>query len=265
MTGQASEGGGAAHQRDEYADVPETIRSLRRLDPGSAAARRARDQVITRCLPLAEHIALRYRGRGEPHDDLVQVARVGLVNAIDRFDDARGADFVSFAVPTIMGEVRHYFRDSGWSMRVPRRVKELNLKISAATERLAQHLGRSPSPREIAADLGIGVDEVSEGLLARGAYQPDSMDATVRADGEGAELGDLLGAEDPELETVEGLAAIRPLIEALSERDRSILMMRFFRSMTQTQIAERVGISQMHVSRILSKTLSRLRAQADDS
>lgn len=264
MTGKTHTGGaGKERRRDDYADVPERLRRLRELDPQSRPARRARDEVITRCLPLAEHIALRYRGRGEPHEDLVQVARVGLVNAIDRFDSERGRDFVSFAVPTIMGEVRRYFRDAGWSMRVPRRMKELNLQISGATDRLAQRLGRSPSPREIAAELGIPVADVSEGLLARGAYQTDSMDAAVRADGDGLALGDLIGEEDPELEKVEGLAAIRPMLAELSERDRAILMMRFYGSMTQTQIAERVGISQMHVSRILSKTLKRLRAQAD--
>src|SRR5699024_12846498 len=164
---------------------------------------------------------------------------------------------------TIMGEVRRYFRDAGWAMRVPRRMKELNLQISGATDRLAQRLGRSPSPREIATELGIPVADVSEGLLARGAYQTDSLDAAVRSDGDGLALGDLIGEEDPELEKVEGLAAIRPMLAELSERDRAILMMRFYGSMTQTQIAERVGISQMHVSRILSKTLKHLRARAD--
>lgn len=251
--------GGERRRRDDYADVPDRLVRLRAMDADSEPARSERDAVITRCLPLAEHIALRYRGRGEPHDDLVQIARVGLVNAIDRFDTSRGTDFVSFAVPTIMGEVRRYFRDAGWAMHVPRRLQELSQQISRSAEHLAQRLGRSPSPREIATDLDIPVSDVSEGLLARGAYETDSIDATVGDDGDGRSLGELLGADDPALDAVEGFAAIRPLLDTLSERDRTILFLRFFGSMTQTQIAERIGISQMHVSRILSKTLSRLR------
>ncbi len=202
---------------------------------------------------------MRFRGRGEPHEDLLQVARMGLVNAINRFDIARGSDFLSYAVPTIMGEVRRYFRDSSWAMRVPRRMKELHLMIASSTEVLSQRLGRAPSARELAGELGISIHEVSEGLLVKGAYQTDSMD-TAAVGGEGSlRLSEVLGKEDPELQNVDGYVALQPLLAQLPDRERRILLLRFFGSMTQTQIAERVGLSQMHVSRILARTLGQLR------
>lgn len=248
---------------DDYGDVPETLRRLRGLDDGSRQARRLRQQVIRRCLPLAEHIARRFQGRGEPVDDLEQIARLGLVHAIDRYDATKGNSFVAFAVPTIMGEVRKYFRDSGWSVHVPRRAKEMQLAIGESVERLSQDLGRSPSAREIARDLDVPYDHVVSGLIARDAYQPSSIDAAV-SESEGIRLGDKLGAEDPALENAEGYVAVKPHLEALPERERTILYLRFFGGMTQTQIATRVGISQMHVSRILSRTLARLRREVAD-
>ena len=234
------------------------------MEPGTTERARLREQAITRCLPLAEHIAMRFRGRGEPQEDLLQVARVGLVNAIDRFDADRGADFVSYAVPTIMGEVKRYFRDSGWALRVPRRMKELHLMISRSTEVLSQSLGRAPTASELAHALGVSVQEVSEALLVQGAYSTDSMDAPVSGESGGLRLSDVIGEDDPELENAEGFVALRPLLAALPPRERRILSLRFFGSMTQTQIAERVGMSQMHVSRILAKTLTQLRAQLGD-
>ncbi|WP_182360013.1 SigB/SigF/SigG family RNA polymerase sigma factor [Tomitella gaofuii] len=245
---------------DDYADVPAALRALHSVPPGDGYDRR-RDAVITRCLPLAEHIARRFHGRGEPFDDLLQVARLGLVNAIDRFDADKGDNFVAFAVPTIMGEVRRHFRDVGWAMHVPRRAKELHLAISTASERLAQSLGRSPSAAEVADELGLSIHEVTEGLIARSAYQPDSMDAPPSAGSEGLSLGDVVGGEDPDLENVEGYVAVKPHLDALPERERRILILRFFGEMTQSQIAERVGLSQMHVSRILARTLAELRDQ----
>lgn len=248
---------------DDYSDVARTLQTLRQMPADSPEAATLRDTVITRCLPLAEHIALRFRGRGEPHEDLLQVARMGLVNAIDRFDIAYGAEFVPYAVPTIMGEVRRYFRDSGWAMRVPRRMKDLQLSLARTTEVLSQRLGRAPSARELAAELGIDVGEVAEGLLVRGAYQTDSMDAAAAGEG-GLRLSEVLGAEDPELQNVDGFVSLRPLLARLPDRDKRILLLRFFGAMTQTQIAERVGISQMHVSRILTRTLEELRAALKD-
>lgn len=244
---------------DDYSDVAASLQALSEISPDTPEFAESRDQVITRCLPLAEHIAARFRGRGEPHEDLLQVARIGLVHAIDRFDITRGEDFVSYAVPTIMGEVRRYFRDSGWAMHVPRRMQELHLMIARATEALSQRLGRAPTARELAVELGVSVQEVSEGLLVKGAYQTDSMDAAASGKDGGLRLSEVLGAEDPELESIDGYVALQPLLAQLPDRERRILMLRFFGSMTQTQIAEKMGISQMHVSRILARTLAQLR------
>lgn len=249
------------HSSDEYGDVPETLRTLWSLEPSSREYSDLRDQVITRCLPLAEHIAQRFRGRGEPQEDLVQIARVGLVNAIDGFDADKGDKFVSYAVPTIMGEVRRYFRDVGWAVHVPRRAKELNLMIARGSEQLAQTLGRSPTTTEIARHLDITIEDVSAGLIAAGAYKPDSMDTAVSRDDEGLSLNEKLGEEDPEIENAEGYIAVKPHLDALPTRDRQVLVLRFFGGMTQTQIAERVGLSQMHISRILSRTLGDLRSK----
>ena len=248
-----------ARVSDDYADVVDLIARLREKEKGTPAADRLRDQVITRCLPLAENIARRFSGRGENHDDLVQVARLGLVNAVDRFDPQHGSEFVSFAVPTIMGEVRRHFRDAAWATRVPRRLKELHKSISDASENLSQRLGRAPSASEIAAELDLSVAEVTEGLLARGAYQALSTDSGAADDELGAPLLETLGSEDPEYEHVESYVAIRPALAKLSERERRILVLRFFGSQTQTEIAKQLGISQMHVSRILSSTLAKLR------
>lgn len=221
-----------------------------------------REELINRCIPLADHIARKFSGRGEPFDDLTQVARVGLVHAVDRFDVSRGSNFLSFAVPTIMGEVRRYFRDNTWAMRVPRRVKETHLRIGAAIDSLSQSLGRSPTAKEIAALLEIHPDEVTQAVIAGNAYQPSSIDAVSVGRDTEASLLDTLGEEESQFDRVEEYVAIRPLLAGLPERERRILTMRFFESMTQTQIAQRMGISQMHVSRILAKTLARLREQS---
>lgn len=231
---------------------------------GAGEDRRAelRDELINRCIPLADHIARKFSGRGEPFDDLTQVARVGLVHAVDRFDVSRGSNFLSFAVPTIMGEVRRYFRDNTWAMRVPRRVKETHLRIGSAIDSLSQSLGRSPTAKEIAAELDIHPDEVTQAVIAGNAYQPSSIDAVSVGRDTEASLLDTLGEEESQFDRVEEYVAIRPLLAGLPERERRILTMRFFESMTQTQIAQRMGISQMHVSRILAKTLARLREQS---
>lgn len=245
----------------EYDDVTAAFGVLAQLtDPEKR--RVARTELIKRCLPLADHIARKFSGRGEPFDDLTQVARVGLVHAIDRFDLERGSNFLSFAVPTIMGEIRRYFRDNTWTLRVPRRVKETHLRIGSTVDALSQTLGRSPTAREIASELGIAVDDVTQAVIAGHAYQPGSIDAiSVGRDNE-ASLLDTLGAEEAQFDRVEEYAAVRPLLAGLPERERRILVMRFFESMTQTQIADQMGISQMHVSRILAKTLARLREQS---
>ncbi|WP_237421945.1 SigB/SigF/SigG family RNA polymerase sigma factor [Gordonia sp. SID5947] len=227
-------------------------------DEGDADRRAAmRDEIVERCLPLADHVARRFSDRGEPFDDLLQVARIGVVNAVDRFDAERGASFLSFAVPTVMGEVRRHFRDSMWSIRVPRRAKETSLSISKASDELVQTLGRSPRPSEIAEHLDLPVDEVIDGLMARSAYHARSIDA--EPDDEGRSIRETLGSDDERISQIDEFVTLRPALERLPDREREILSLRFFHAMSQSEIAAKVGISQMHVSRLLSRTLSSLR------
>jgi RNA polymerase sigma-B factor len=251
----------AAHptSSNEYQHLAPLFDEFAALPPDDPRRSEIRDELVTGHLPLAEHIAQRFSGRGMAREDLVQVATVGLINAVDRFDVERGSDFLSFAVPTVMGEVRRHFRDSGWLVRVPRRLKELHLSISSASTDLAQRLGRAPTPSEIAAHLGISQDEVYEGLEAGNAYHSMSLDEVLSGDTENLALGDTLGEEDAGLAGVENHEALLPLLRELPERERRILGLRFVHNMTQTQIAERVGVSQMHVSRLLARTLQRLR------
>ena len=237
------------------------FRTLQELPEASSTFIRQRDAIVERCLPLADHIARRFDGRGEPRDDLVQVARVGLVNAVIRFDVDAGSDFVSFAVPTIMGEVRRHFRDNSWSVKVPRRLKELHLRLGAATAEMSQRLGRAPTPSELAAELEMDRDEVVEGLIAGSSYNTLSIDGAGGGTEEAPAIADTLGDVDLNLDQIENRESLRPLLASLPERERQVLLLRFFESMTQTQIAERVGISQMHVSRLLAKSLTRLRDQ----
>ncbi|RBO96187.1 RNA polymerase sigma factor SigF [Nocardia puris] len=248
-----------ARKSSGYDDVGALFEKLSAREPGTPEHAAVRDELISRCIPLADHIARKFSGRGEPFDDLTQVARVGLVHAVDRFDVSRGSNFLSFAVPTIMGEVRRYFRDNTWAMRVPRRVKETHLRIGSAIDTLSQTLGRSPTAKEIAAELDVDPDEVTQAVIAGNAYQPSSIDAAALGRDTDASLLDTLGEEESQFDRVEEYVAIRPLLAGLPERERRILTMRFFESMTQTQIAQQMGISQMHVSRILAKTLARLR------
>ncbi|MET8425894.1 RNA polymerase sigma factor SigF [Nocardia sp. NPDC004860] len=261
-TVDADEAEEVARSVSGYDDVTTLFAELAAAAPESGRRAALRTELINRCIPLADHIARKFSGRGEPFDDLTQVARVGLVHAVDRFDISRGSNFLSFAVPTIMGEVRRYFRDNTWAMRVPRRVKETHLRIGSAIDALSQQLGRSPTAKEIAAALEIDADEVTQAVIAGNAYQPSSIDAVSVGRDTEASLLDTLGEEESQFDRVEEYVAIRPLLAGLPERERRILTMRFFESMTQTQIAQQMGISQMHVSRILSKTLARLREQS---
>ena len=219
---------------------------------------RARENIVRRCMALAEHIAHRFDGRGEPREDIAQVARLGLVNAVNRFDVDCGSDFVSFAVPTIMGEVRRHFRDNSWAVKVPRRLKELHLQLGAATADMSQRLGRAPTPSELAAELDLEREEVVEALIAGSGYNTLSIDSGG-VDDDTPPLTETLGSQDANLDRIENHEALRPLLDALPERERTVVVLRFFESLTQSQIAERVGISQMHVSRLLARTLARLR------
>ncbi len=255
----------ATRQADDYAHCEPLFQEMFSLPDDSPQRQELRDRLVTELLPLAEHIATRFSGRGEPREDLVQVARIGLINAVDRFDPGRGHDFLSFAVPTIMGEVRRHFRDTGWSVRVPRRLKELHVSLSQGTAALSQTLGRAPTPTELAQYLNLEVNDVREGLLAGQAYQTLSVDKPVHDDNTDAlSLADTIGEEDHEMTLVENHEALQPLLRELPKRERAILVMRFFGGYTQTQIAERVGISQMHVSRLLSQTLEQLRGKLSE-
>jgi RNA polymerase sigma-B factor len=245
----------------EYADVTDMFRRLATLDERSVAYRRQRDVIIERCLPLANHIARRFNNRGEPFEDLVQVARVGLLNAVNRFDADNGADFLAFAVPTMMGEVRRHFRDHGWSVKVPRRLKELNSQLKKSREALSQQLGRAPTASEIATHLGIDREEVVQAQIASSAYSTLSSDAPAGSgdDHDSQSVSNTFGDLDANLDKVLDVETVRPLLAALPQREQTVLKLRFFDNMTQTQIAERLGISQMHVSRLLARSLATLR------
>jgi RNA polymerase sigma-B factor len=228
-------------------------------DPESQPHALARDSLVELHLPLVEHLARRFAGRGEPLDDLVQVGTIGLIKAVDRFDLERGVEFSTYATPTIVGEIKRHFRDKGWAVRVPRRLQELRLSLSSATEELSHALGRAPTVAEIATKLGVSEDDVLEGLESANAYSTISLDAGVDDDGSPAAVLDTIGIEDEALEGVEYRESLRPLLAELSPRERQILVLRFFRNMTQSQIAAEIGISQMHVSRLLARTLAQLR------
>jgi RNA polymerase sigma-B factor len=247
----------------EYAELTPLFAQLANPATSPEERTRLRDRLVTEYLPVAEHIARKFRNRGQPEEDLKQVATVGLINAVDRFDAERGNDFLSFAVPTITGEIRRYFRDATWSVRVPRRLKELHAALSTAAARLSQELGRSAKPSELAAELGLPIDEVYEGLQAGLAYHSDSLDEQPGDDGP-SKAASQLGGLDGDLSLVEDREALYPALAQLPEREASIVVMRFFGNLTQTQIAERVGISQMHVSRLLAGSLRTLRTILND-
>lgn len=216
-----------------------------------------RDRAVEVAYPLVEYLARRFAGRGEPLEDLVQVASVGLLKTVDRFDPERGVRFSTFATPTILGELKRHFRDTGWAMHVPRRLKERALQIRSLTEELIQQEGRSPTAGELAERAGLSVEEVLEALEASAGYSLESLDAP-RAD-DGPELN--VGAEDASLDLMERWTSVAGHLRELDPRAREVLYLRFVRGMTQSQIGQEMGYSQMHVSRILRTTLARLRAQ----
>jgi RNA polymerase sigma-B factor len=217
-----------------------------------------RDELIEEFMPLARHLAARYSG-SEPQEDLVQVACVGLIKAVDRFDGSRGNAFSSFAVPTILGELRRHFRDRGWSIRPPRDVQERVLKVEKAQAELPAKLGHTPTVAEIAEVLQLSDDEVLEALHAAQGHYANSLDAPTSSDDDVQSLGDRIGEDDPRYDVVESVVTLSPELRAIPHRDREILRLRFMEDLTQREIAERVGLSQMHVSRILRATLDRLR------
>ncbi|MFF5450042.1 SigB/SigF/SigG family RNA polymerase sigma factor [Streptomyces sp. NPDC012950] len=231
---------------------------LRELPEGSPQKAELRNRLVRMHLPLVEHLARRFRNRGEPLDDLTQVATIGLIKSVDRFDPERGVEFSTYATPTVVGEIKRHFRDKGWAVRVPRRLQELRLSLTTATAELSQQHGRSPTVHELAERLGISEEEVLEGLESANAYSTLSLDVPD-TDDESPAVADTLGAEDEALEGVEYRESLKPLLEDLPPREKRILLLRFFGNMTQSQIAQEVGISQMHVSRLLARTLAQLR------
>jgi RNA polymerase sigma-B factor len=252
-----SPGMGVGVDRDR---TRELFARLTALSADSPERQPVRDALVEQHLPLVEHLARRFRNRGEPYDDLVQVATIGLIKSVDRFDPERGVEFSTYATPTIVGEIKRHFRDKGWAVRVPRRLQELRLSLTAATSELSQRNGRSPTVAELAAHLRLSEEEVLEGLESANAYSTLSLDAGDQGgEEEGVAVVDTLGVEDEGLEGVEYRESLKPLLEQLPSREKKILMLRFFRNMTQSEIAHEVGISQMHVSRLLARTLAQLR------
>ena len=252
---------GTAAQREAPDRGEVTARLLDRISQtGDELERqRLRDEVVVLNMGVARAIAARYRDRGLAMDDLMQAAYVGLVKAVQGFDPAYERDFLSYAVPTVTGELKRYFRDFGWTVRPPRRVQELQSQISRASSELSQTLHRSPRPSEVADYLGVEVEAVIEALAADGCFTPASLDVPVGESGD-TSLGDLLGDDDSDMARAEARVLLAPAVRALSERDRRILELRFFRGWTQEQIAGDIGVTQMQVSRLLARILSDLRA-----
>jgi len=248
--------------RNGYEHLAAVFAEYCRLPASDPRRARLRADLIGGYRPVAQHIARKYAHRGENLDDLEQVATLGLILAVDRFEPQRGVDFLSFAVPTIAGEVLRHYRDRSTTIRVPRRLRELHGAIYDTAAELGQRLGRAARPSEIAAHLGVDVEIVLDGLAAQGAAHTFSLDEPAWDDdgpGDQTRFGAVLGQLEPEFDLVEQREALAPLVAALPERERTILLLRFFGGLTQSEIGDRIGISQMHVSRLLSRTLTSLR------
>jgi RNA polymerase sigma-B factor len=238
-------------------DALSLFAELAGLPEDSPRRRALRDELIEMHLPLVDYLARRFGGRGEPHDDLVQVGTIGLIKAVDRFDVGRGVEFSTYATPTIIGEIKRHFRDKGWTIRVPRRLQELRSSIASARADLTQELERAPTARELANRLKVSEDEVLLALEAANAYSTVSLDASPGQDM--PTVGEAIGSEDAAIAGVDDRESIRPLLSSLPDREKRLLTLRFFGNLTQSQIAAEMGISQMHVSRLLSRTLAQLR------
>jgi RNA polymerase sigma-B factor len=247
------------HATRERGRARELFERLSALPEGDEERQRIRGELVELHLPLVEYLARRFRNRGEWLDDLTQVATIGLIKSIDRFDLSRGVEFSTYATPTIVGEIKRHFRDKGWAVRVPRRLQELKLALTKAISDLAQRLGRAPTVAELAGHLQMSEEEVLEGLESANAYSTVSLDAPDSGDEDAPAVAESLGMLDDALEGVEYRESLKPLLERLPPREKKILMLRFFGNMTQSQIATELGISQMHVSRLLARTLAQLR------
>ena len=219
-----------------------------------------RDELVKAHIGLAEYLARRFANRGEPLDDLVQVALIGLVKAVNRFDPNRGVEFSTYATHTIAGELKRHFRDKGWAVRAPRRMQELYLTLTQVVGSLGQQLGRSPTIAELASETQVSEEEVLEALEAGQAYRFASLDVPKGGSEDGDTIGEGLGEDDPDLANAESRVVLSPLMAKLPARQRQIIRLRFFEGLTQSEIASRLGISQMHVSRLLARSVAELRA-----
>jgi RNA polymerase sigma-B factor len=252
-----------ADPADRTEQRAETMRVLRRmvaLPPDDPERLRLRDEVVEDHMPYARHIAQRYGGRGGSGEDFEQVAYLGLVKAVDNFDPEFGTGFLGYATPMIIGEIKRYFRDATWGVHVPRRMQELSGALRKATDTLTHDLGREPTIAELAAHLGAEPEEIVEAIDAAGAYTTASLDHPVNTDEQGASLLDFMGEEDSRFEAVIDRQVLTELLTTLGERDKRILLMRYFRGMTQAEIGEELGVSQMQISRLLTRILRELRA-----
>ncbi|WP_413755684.1 RNA polymerase sigma factor SigF [Streptomyces sp. MMBL 11-3] len=255
----------ARTKQHPHDDAPDTAAAFERLAalPDGEERQALRDRLVRDWLPMANRIALRYRGRGESVEDLTQVAALGLVKAVDRYDPERGNAFESYAIPTITGEIKRHFRDHMWVLHVPRRVQDLRNRVRAAAKELSQTIpGRRPTVAEIAAHAGMSEVDVQAGFEALDSFTALSLDAELPGSDDGYALGDALGVSDTGFDLVVDREAVKPCIAALPERERTILYLRFFGGMTQGRIAEHLGISQMHVSRLLSGCCAKVRDEA---
>ena len=244
---------------DERADRTQEL-LLRCVDASADELAYLHDEIVLLNIEVAESIVMRYRNRGVPSDDLVQVACLGLVKAARGFDPVKSDNFLGYAVPTILGEVKRFFRDNAWTVRPPRRIQELQAEIAAASSQLMQDSGRVPTPRDVAELLELDVKEVVEALSADGCFSPTSLDRPPR-EGESTPLTDALGDDDPGYAHTEAVVALQPLCRNLTERERRIVYLRFFHEWTQARIAEEFGVTQMQVSRLLTRIFSKLREQ----
>ena len=224
---------------------------------------RARDELCERFMPLARQLARRYQRGSEPLDDLVQVASLGLIKAIDRYSLDRGTAFSSYAVPTILGELKRYFRDVGWAVHVPRGMQERIMQVNSTVEALSRRLGRSPTPAEVGKEIGASPEDVLEAMDASVAYEASSLDAPRTNDADSDSYAESIGADDDAYEQIEYMQTIAPTMRALPDRDRLVLKLRFEDDLTQSEIADRIGVSQMHVSRLIRRALARLRTVAE--
>ncbi|MCS0638554.1 RNA polymerase sigma factor SigF [Streptomyces sp. LP05-1] len=251
-----------AHTKHPHDDAPDTAEAFLRLSrlPGGEEREAVRQDIVRAWLPMADRLAGRFRNRGEALEDLKQVAALGLVKAVDRYDPERGAAFESFAVPTITGEIKRHFRDHMWTLHVPRRVQDLRSRVRAAHQELTTTVGgRAPTVAEVAVKAGMTEEEALAGLEALDSFTALSLDAELPGTEDGYTLVDALGGPDPALDVVIDREAVKPRLRELPEREQRILYMRFFRDMTQSRIAEDLGISQMHVSRLISRCCSQMR------